>query len=292
MNVTITGIPIYSGAYVSGTELAPAALRAAGLMTVLQEQGIPATDRGDLVLPAYLPRHNVPPVRNWPAPRMVWDLLREEARGCFGRDQFSLFLGGDCSVIVGTAQAFRDVYGDKAYLLVLDGHVDARVPSASRCVGAAGMGLWFLLQGGGVWIEETGWTADRIAVLGCQQMPDETLGVEIVTLDQLCERGPGPLAADVLQAIPSDAHILVHFDVDVMHKEAMAAAYSPSETGLSQAQTEELLSTVLADPRVVGVNVTEFSALRDVTGEQASRLVRLLGRALAARKTPSGSDTI
>ncbi|WP_035299161.1 arginase family protein [Brevibacillus thermoruber] len=292
MNVTVTGIPVFSGAYVSGTELAPAALRAAGLTAVLQEQGLSASDRGDLALPAYLPRHNVPPVRNWPAPRMVWDLLREEARGCFRRDEFSLFLGGDCSVIVGTAQGVRDVYGDKAYLLVLDGHFDAMAPSASRCLGAAGMGLWFLLQGGGVWTEAAGWTADSIVVLGCQRMPDETYGVEIVTLDQLCERGPGMQAADVLRAIPADAYILVHFDVDVMHKEAMAAAYSPSETGLSLAQTEELLTAVLADPRVVGANVTEFSALWDVTGEQASRLVRLLGRALAARTTPSGSDTI
>ncbi|MFX6194047.1 arginase family protein, partial [Acinetobacter baumannii] len=91
-------------------------------------------------------------------------------------------------------------------------------------------------------------------------------GIDVTTLEQLQKDGVVGSIARILQAIPSDARILVHFDVDVMHKEAMAAAYAPSETGLSLQEAEALLAAALGDERVVAMEVTEFSALRDTTG--------------------------
>ncbi|MGG1660437.1 arginase family protein [Brevibacillus sp. NRS-1366] len=281
--VKVVGIPHYTGALVSGTELAPDALRKAGLVLQLQQSGLDVQDIGNLRLPDYLPRHNIPPVRNWPAPRMLWDLLQKEAYEWFDPEDFVLMLGGDCSLIVGVAQAHRARYGDNAYLVVIDGHFDAVIPVASRSIGAAGMGLWFLLQDEGVWTLPSGWSADRMRVVGCQQMPEATYGVDVMTLEQLLAGNIIERIKAVMQTIPEDVKILVHFDVDVMHKEAMAAAYSPSETGLSLQEAESVLTTVLRDPRVIGLEVTEFSALRDTNGDQATRLVQLLVDALASR---------
>lgn len=283
ITIRIKGIPHFSGAFVSGSEMAPDAFRKAGLVQQLQVKGLIVEDLGNLKLPDYLPRHNIPPVRNWPAPRMVWDLLSKEAAEWLDQDDFLLMLGGDCSLIVGTAIAHQQLYGERAYLLVIDGHLDAVVPSASRCIGAAGMGLWFLLQDQGVWIERSGWTADRVKLVGCQRMPEEHFGVEIVTLDQLQSHDLDQVIREVLTSIPADAKILVHFDVDVMNKEAMPAAYAPSETGISADEAQQLLTRVLQDQRVVGMEVTEFSALRDTTGEQAQKLVDMMALALEAR---------
>ncbi|KMZ43148.1 MULTISPECIES: arginase family protein [Bacillales] len=279
----MAGIPHFTGAYVSGTELAPDALRTAGLIEQLQQHGLEVQDVGNLHLPDDLPRHNIPPVRNWPAPRMFWDLLQKDAQEWLNTDDFVLMLGGDCSLVVATAQAHQAIHQEKAYLLVLDGHLDALVPSASRCIGAAGMGLWFLLQDRGQWIEPSGWGAERIRLVGCQQMPAETFGVEVMTLAQLTEGSIVERVSHTLQSIPPDDKILVHFDVDIMHKDAMPAAYSPSDIGLSLSEAEALLATVLRDSRVTSMEVTEFSGARDTTGEYARRLVELLARALAAR---------
>lgn len=282
ITIKIKGIPHFAGAFVSGTELSPDALRKAGLVQHLQGRGLAVEDLGDLKLPDYMPRHNIPPVRNWPAPRMLWDLLQKEAAEWMAQSDFLLLLGGDCGLIVGTALAHQQRYGEQAYLLVIDGHLDAVAPSANRCIGAAGMGIWFLLQDQGMWID-SGWTSDRVKLVGCQKPPNETYGVEIVSLEQLHAGDMEQEMTLVLQSIPADAKILVHFDVDVMNKEAMPAAYAPSETGLSREETQQLLVRVLQDRRVVGMEVTEFSALRDTTGEQAQNLVRLLGEALAVR---------
>lgn len=249
----------------------------------MQQHGLEVQDIGNLHLPDDLPRHNIPPVRNWPAPRMFWDLLQKDAQDWLDTDDFVLMLGGDCSLVVATAQAHQARYQEKAYLLVLDGHLDAVVPLASRCIGAAGMGLWFLLQDRGQWIEPSGWDAERIRLVGCQQIPGETFGVDIMSLAQLTEGSIVERASHTLQSIPPDAKILVHFDVDIMNKDAMPAAYSPSETGLSLSEAEALLATVLRDSRVTSMEVTEFSGARDTTGEYALRLVELLARALSAR---------
>ncbi|MGM0712887.1 arginase family protein [Brevibacillus parabrevis] len=287
----MAGIPHFTGAYVSGTELTPDALRKAGLIEQLQQAGLTVADSGDLRLPDYLPRHNIPPVRNWPAPRMLWDLLGKEAQAWFASDdEIVLMLGGDCSLIVGTALAHQARHQEKAYLLVIDGHLDAVAPSASRCIGAAGMGLWFLLQDQGQWIERSGWRAERIRLAGCQQPPAETYGVEITSLEQLKRAGVHESITRIMQEIPPDARILVHFDVDVMDEEAMAAAYSPSEIGLSLEEAEILLAAVVSDRRVTGLEVTEFSALRDTEGKYAANLVQLLVRALATRATGARND--
>ncbi|WJQ82042.1 arginase family protein [Brevibacillus brevis] len=279
----MAGIPHFTGAYVSGTELAPDALRTAGLIEQLQKLGLEVQDVGNLHLPDDLPRHNIPPVRNWPASRIFWDLLQKDAQEWLDTDDFVLMLGGDCSLVVATARAHQARHQEKAYLLVLDGHLDAVVPSASRCIGAAGMGLWFLLQDRGQWIEPSGWDAERIRLVGCQQMPTETYGVEVMTLDQLTEGSIVERVSHTLLSIPPDAKILVHFDVDILHKDAMPAAYSPSEAGLSLSEAEALLETVLRDSRVTSMEVTEFSGARDTTGEYAQRLVELLARALSTR---------
>ncbi|MED1795594.1 arginase family protein [Brevibacillus nitrificans] len=292
IKVNVVGIPHFAGAYVSGTELAPDALRKAGLAEKMQGLGLEVQDTGNLKLPDYLPRHNIPPVRNWPAPRMLWDLLTEEARGWLKGEDFALLLGGDCSTIVGTAAAFSQLYGEKAYLLVIDGHFDAVRPTATRCIGAAGMGLWFLLQGRDMWIADTGWTAERMTVIGCQEQPVQNYGVEIVTLAQLRSGDLLDSVRIVLEKIPADAKLLVHFDVDVMDEEAMAAAYAPSKVGLSLAEAERLVTAVVQDRRVVGLEVTEFSALRDTTGEQAERLVHLLANVLSTRARAASSDTL
>lgn len=249
----------------------------------LQQVGLMVQDVGNLKLPDDLPRHNIPPVRNWPAPRMLWDALQKDAQEWLDTEEFVLMLGGDCSMIVATAQAHQARYQDQAYLLVIDGHLDVVAPSASRCIGAAGMGLWFLLQDRGQWIEPSGWCAERIKLIGCQHMPAETYGIDVMTLEQLTEGRLEERVAQMLQAIPPDARILVHFDVDVMHRDAMPAAYSPSETGLSLLEAETLLASVLQDSRVTSMEVTEFSGARDATGEYAQRLAELLARALAVR---------
>jgi arginase family enzyme len=97
--------------------------------------------------------------------------------------------------------------------------------------------------------------------------------------------GPGEAARQVLQAIPASASILLHFDIDVLNKQDMPAAYFPHTDGLSITEAQELLGVLLADSRVRIIEVAEYASLRDLDQSYASQIAEMLATAL---KRPKG----
>jgi arginase len=58
--------------------------------------------------------------------------------------------------------------------------------------------------------------------------------------------------------------------------------------GLSVAEVSDLVTALVASPRVVGLHVAEFQPERDPDGTHAGKVVDLLARAVARRaKLPS-----
>jgi arginase len=273
--IQLIGVPTFAGALYTGTDETPAALRKHGLKQTIEASGIEVSDFGDIELPADLPRHNTAPVRNWPSPRMVWETIVEQGSTWFDPEKFNLLLGGDCSIVVGVADHLCSLYGDKLYILVIDAHVDVVKPEPNVCVGAAAMGLWFLTNKNLLWQKPDTINPQQITVLACQDLPAETYGIQTITLEQLRVNLQQTLET-VLSGIPLDANVLIHFDVDSIGKNEMPAAYAPSETGLTIAECRKLLTSIVADPRTIAMEVTEFSAIKDEDGSNGKRLVELL----------------
>ncbi|WP_162427924.1 arginase family protein [Pontibacter pudoricolor] len=278
--IQLIGVPTFAGALHPGTDETPAALRKHGLKETIEKSGIEVSDFGDLALPAYLPRHNTAPVRNWPSPRMVWETIVEQGSKWFDPEKFNLLLGGDCSIVVGVADHLTKLYGDKLYVLVIDAHVDVVKPDPNVCVGAAAMGLWFLTNENLLWQKPATINPEQITVLACQNPPSEPYGIQTITLEQLRINLQETIAA-VLSSIPEDGRILIHFDVDSVGRDEMPAAYAPSETGLTIAEVRELLTSLVADPRTIAMEVTEFSAVKDENGSNVRSLVALLADAVS-----------
>lgn len=282
--IQLVGVPSFAGALYPGTDETPGVLRKYGIKEALEQVDLQVSDWGDIALPSCLPRHDVPPVRNWPAPRMVWEAISDQAKEWFAPNKFNLLLGGDCSMIAGVADYLGRVYGDKLFILVVDAHVDVIKPDPNKCVGAAGMGLWFLSCENSFWNKPASLSPEQITVLACQDPPAETYGITCVKLDQLQDKVDQTMKA-VLAQIPGDAKILVHFDVDSVGRLEMPAAYAPSERGLSMVECCELLTGFVSDPRCIGMEITEFSALKDIDGENTRSLISLLAKVLGAGLT-------
>ncbi|HYK73552.1 MAG TPA: arginase family protein [Pseudoneobacillus sp.] len=275
MNVQVVGIPSHAGALYEGTELAPKAIREAGLIQKLTDKGFTVKNIGDLISASVLPRHNIAPVRNWPAPRMVWEEIDKRAEDIFQKNSFSIILGGDCSIEVGTFHAFQKVFGTDSHLLVLDGHVDLMEPKGEICIGAAGMGLWFLQQKENRWWKGDAVNSECISIIGPQEYTITDQALRVITYEKVNQPNVVAQVQDHLNSISSSS-ILVHLDVDVLHKSIMPAAYSPSEKGLDLTKAVDILTTILADPRVKGIEVTEFSANKDFNQSCANLIVDLL----------------
>jgi len=88
-------------------------------------------------------------------------------------------------------------------------------------------------------------------------------------------------AADALRAMADQVeHIRVHFDVDVVDFEDFPAADVPHRGGLSFAEAQEVLETLLASPPVVGLVVTAFNPDGDADGVLARRLTAALAESM------------
>jgi arginase len=272
----ILGVPLRSGSMMPGTENDAPAYRDARVADRLRAAGVAVVDEGDLALPSYLPHHTVPPVRNWPGPRIVWDLLAARTLPFLGEPgHVPLLIGCDCSVVVATVQALASVSGNM-HVLYIDGDCDDAPPQPGICQSAAAMALWLITNRSPFWSGPP-LQPSQVTVIGWSKPSSQPDGrVNAISLADVRRRGAAQVAREALAGIPASAGILVHFDIDVIADRELPAAYFPHSEGLTLDQTAGLLGPILADPRVRVVEVSEYSALRDPDRAVINKLVDLL----------------
>jgi arginase len=275
------GVPLRSGSHYPGSENDAQAYRDVGIIQRLATNGCQVLDEGDIAIPSYLPHHHIPPIKNWPGPRIAWDCVSASILPSLQqRGHIPLLIGGDCSMIVGTAQALMRTSEEDIHILYIDGDIDGIAPQPDYCQSAAGMGLWLLTHASPFWVGPT-LRPSQITVVGWSNaLNSEQVGMASLPLDQVRHVGPGEVARQLLQALPASTPILLHFDIDVLRKQEMPAAYFPHADGLSLTEGQELLSTILADSRIRLIEVTEYASLRDLEFTSVSRIVELLAVAL------------
>jgi arginase family enzyme len=233
-------------------------------------------------VPSYLPHHTVPPFRNWPGPRIVWDLVSERVGPLLERPgQVPLLVGCDCSIVVGTAQALMQATPpEDVHVLYVDGGFDDAPPSAERCQSGAAMAAWLLTHESPFWASPA-LQCSQVTVVGASETRlSDSSSEHSVSLTRLREAGPREAARQVLQAIPLSASILLHLDVDVLQQREMPAAYFPHSEGLTWAEASDILGELLADPRLRLVEISEYAVLRDGDRSCIGRLVGLLAACL------------
>jgi arginase family enzyme len=279
--IHILGVPLRSGSLMPGTENDAPRYREAGLLQRLTASGCRAIDEGDLAIPSYLPHHTVPPLRNWPGPRIVWDLLADRIPPWLGEaGHLPLLIGCDCSVVAGTVQAFNAA-ADDLHVLYIDGDFDDAPPDPQVCQSAAAMAVW-LITNQSPFRSGPALRPSQVTVLGWSK-PSRSPGSagRSISLQDVRRIGPPKVVQDLLASLPASSNILVHFDIDVLADNEFPAAYFPHAEGLTMAEMAELLLPLLRDPRVRLVEVSEYSALRDMNRVWIEKLVGILSAALS-----------
>jgi arginase len=279
----VLGVPLRAGSLTPGNEDDARAYRDANLVTRLQSAGCKAVDDGDVEIPSYLPHHSIPPIRSWPSPRIAWECVGKRVEPILRQPgQVPLLIGCDCSVVLGTTQAMMRALGEDIYVIYVDGDFDDATPIATHCDSAASCATWLLTHESPFWagpilrrsqISVIGWSSPSRA-----EMP----AVEAISRIELRRTSATETARQVLGRIPKSASVLLHFDIDVLQRKEMPAAYFPHDEGLTMAEVAELLGVILKDPRVRLIEVSEYASLRDFDRSQVGRLVELLTGVLKA----------
>lgn len=291
--------PLRAG-HVPGAWRLSTALRANGFMT------IPSTVDGGVVLPpAYLPdRQPRFGFRNGGELRDYSVRLADHLGNVIDRHAFTVVLGGDCSILLGSGLALKRKgrYG----LIFVDGHTDFPFPRhvdrfKAHGLTAAGLDLGLATGHGPVQLTNLDGAGpfflDKdVVAIGYRYWGDEAnydlsawsdSAMHKLPLDTIRKSGMGHAARRALAdlADPALEGIWVHLDADVLDPRVMPAVDSPEDAGgMSFEELESLMSELVRSPRVIGLEFTIFDPDLDRDGTLSRRWVAFFRRVLSERE--------
>jgi arginase len=287
--IAVFGVPTSAGARASGLERAPFALREAGLLRDLRARGARVVNLSDLSQFPYRADPGHATARNTEVVACALRAAADEMTRALP-EGFTIVLGGDCTLVAGTLAGARRMLGQPVGVVYLDADADLNTPDTSPSGNLNGMALALALGQGPA--EVAGACGDgvllpeHVALVGFRALDlgeRPRLGALGLALPAGAARrlGMRVAAALALDGVANgDGPILVHLDVDVIDPVEMPAKQTLTPgPGLSLAEVSDLLTALLASPRVIALEVTEYDPSRDPEGTHARKIVDLIVRA-------------
>jgi arginase len=267
-----------------GVKNMPGVLRAHGIM-----QRLRAEDAGSVVPPPYAGALDPAiKVRNARGIRNYSLQLADRIDELLGRGRFPLVLGGDCSILLGSALALRK--RGKYGLLFVDGHADLLTPASSQSGGAAGMDLALAtglgpelltdIEGRKPYIRPE----DTILFGYRRPSPGETSPAApqppmgAFTLNLIQQQGVAQSARTAVAHLASapTQGFWIHVDMDVLATEWMPAVDSPETGGMTPHELSTLLKAAVSSDRCAGMEITIYDPTLDPAGRGADLIVNML----------------
>jgi arginase len=292
----MVGVPSSAGAHHAGQELAPAALRKAGLPDQLEAAGVSVTDIGDLPGAVFQVDYDHPRARNVAnvidVARTVMDAVAAVA-DAGGRP---LVVGGDCTITLGVVAGLRRHRPDVG-LAYVDGDADLHEAGDAGSGILDATGIAHLLGRGAP--ELAGFAAPqpllkpaRIALVGCDRRESTEgqrqfiadSGISVSWADQLSSDPEGAARQALAALAGAGGPVIVHFDVDVVDSSDLPLGNFPHYgSGVRLEQAAACLRVLLADPACAGLVLTEVNPTHDPAGLQVARYVQAVVTAMAGR---------
>lgn len=277
----------------AGVGQAPSALRAAGLLRDLGARDAgdcppvddydPQVDRESGIL-------NAAPVSRYSV------RLADHLERLFAGGEFTVVLGGDCSILLGIGLALSRI--GRHGLIFLDGHSDFYTPESSRSRQAAAMELWLATGHGpttlsGLAGESPLFDPCDVVLVGTRDhderassdAPDPgSAGIHEIPWTRMNEVGVGTTVEEALNHLGHRGvdRIWLHVDVDVLDSVVMPAVDDHLPGGLSYQALQATLQRVIASGLIAGVDVTIFDPTLDPDGSLAAVLTSTLKEGLIA----------
>jgi arginase len=287
--VAVFGVPSAAGARAAGTERAAFVLRQAGLLEALRETGARVVNLSDLSLFLFRDDPDHPKARNAEVVACAVKTTADEMTRALA-EGFTIVIGGDCTLAAGMAAGAQKSLGRPVGLVYVDAHADLNTEETTPSGFLSGMALSLAIGRGpaGILPEGGAVRPEHVALLGFRELdPAERaalgdLGLA-VPAGAMRRLGMRVTAALALESIDNeDGPVVVHLDVDAIDYAEMPVKESV-EGGLSAAEISDLVTALLASPRVAALHVGEFDPAKDVDGVAARKVIDLLGRAVARR---------
>jgi arginase len=292
--IALIGAPSSAAGFGPGSEKAPAALRAAGLVEKLQSIGYEVTDFGDCAPQLFADDEEHKRARNLPAIVASLNEIKPHAELAVKSGALVLVLGGDCAQIIALLTGARRYYKHLS-LLWFDRDADLNTPASTPSGRIDGMVLAGVHGRGSAelvrfWSEPPLVREPDTLIYGLVRVdpPEQEIlsrsPLRHVYAADIQLKGVTTAAQNALAQLHSDSReFMLHLDLDVIAEEDFPATNVPGSGGLSFADVQASLTEFLKQKNLLGLSVAQYNPDKDPDGSGASKLITLLVEALSAR---------
>jgi arginase len=295
--IALIGAPSSAAGFAPGTEKAPAALRAAGLVERLQSAGYEVTDYGDCPPRLFADDDEHRRARNLPAIVAGLNDLKPHVELAAKSGAFVLVLGGDCVQAIGMLTGLRR-YHKHINLLWFDRDADLNTPASTPSGRIDGMVVAHIIGRGApelvrFWGEPPLVREPDVTLFGLERLdpPEQEVfnktPVHPVFAVDIPAKGATGAAAEALGHLHADAReFALHLDLDVIAQEEFPAVNVPGSGGLSFHEVRAAFVEFVRHKNLLGLDVAQYNPDKDPDGSGAKKVVDLLVEALTARLEP------
>jgi arginase len=292
--IALIGAPSSAAAFSPGSEKAPAALRAAGLVEKLQAAGYEVVDHGDCAPRLFAGDEEHRRARNLTEIVAGLNDLKLRAELAVKSGALVLVLGGDCAQVIGLLTGARRYY-KHINLLWFDRDADLNTPATTPSGRIDGMVVAHIIGRGApelvrFWGESPLVREPDVTLFGLERLdPPEQ---EFLAKSPLRHnyagdiqfKGGGKAAREALTQVHADSHeFVLHLDADVIAQEDFPAVNVPGSGGLGFEDVRAAFVEFAKHKNLLGLDVAQYNPEKDPDGSGAKKLVDLLVEALSAR---------
>ena len=295
--IALIGAPSSAAAFLAGSEKAPAALRAAGLVERLQSAGYEVIDHGDCAPRLFADDDEHKRARNLPAIVAGLNDLKLRAELAVKSGAFVLVLGGDCAQVIGLLAGARRYY-KHVNLLWFDRDADLNTPASTPSGRIDGMVVAHVIgRGAPELVRFYGESAlvrePDVTLFGLERLdpPEQEFlsksPMRHIGAADIQAKGGSAAALNGLSYVHADAHeFVLHLDTDVIAVDEFPAVNVPGTDGLRLADVRAAVAEFAKHKNLLGLVVAQYNPDKDADGSGAKKLVDLLVEALSARLEP------
>ena len=300
--IALIGAPSSAAAFSPGTEKAPAALRAVGLVERLQSAGFEVTDYGDCAPRQFADDEEHRRARNLTEIVAGLNDLKTRAEIAVKSGALVLVLGGECVQVVGLLTGARRYY-KHVNLLWMDRDADLNTPATTPSGRIDGMVVAHIIGKGApelvrFWGEPPLVREPDVTLFGLARLDPPEVDflsrspLRHVNATDIQAKGAAAAAGDALNHLHADAReFVLHLDLDVIAQEEFPAVVVPGSGGLGFEDVRAALKEIVRHKNLIGLDVAQFNPDKNGNGDCARKIVDLLVDALSARlETPAASS--
>jgi arginase len=292
--IALIGAPSSAAAFQPGTEKAPAALRAAGLVERLQSAGFEVTDYGDCAPRLFSDDEDHRRARNLPAIVAGLNDLKVHTEVAIKSGALVLVLGGDCAQSIGLLTGARRYY-KHINLLWFDRDADLNTPASTPSGRIDGMVVAHIIGRGApelvrFWGETPLVREPDVTLFGITRLdpPEQEFlsksPLRHISAEAIVAKGAGAAATEALTLAHADTReFVLHLDLNVIAQEDFPPVNVPASGGLSLDDVRRALREFARSNSLLGLDVTQYNPDKDTDGTNAKKIVDLLVEALSAR---------